>query len=362
MIIDRTIIRKPILLLALIAAACGTSQPSDAGNASPAASSSVSRAPSSLPAGPSGLTGDEASALSSLKLVDGFPLYTMEEHHSHDAGVGLEAPPVLAGDWDTGWACSLFAALADPNHRLYGRNFDWDYSPALLLNYFPDDGYSSVSMVDIGFLGYEGASARGLETASLADRQRLLGARLLPFDGMNEKGLVVAMAAVPTAVKAREPAKPSIGSIAVIREMLDHAANVDEAVTLFRSYDVDMTGGPPIHYLVADASGKAALLEFSNGELVVMPNAMPWHLATNFVMAEAGSDPTSSCLRYEKLSKKLAETGGALTPRAALDLLSAVSQDITQWSAVYDISTGDVLVALGGEYETVHTFHIAPRR
>jgi hypothetical protein len=294
--------------------------------------------------------------------VDGYPLYTMEEHHPRDAQGDVETPPAVTGDWNAGWACSLFAALADPEHRLYGRNFDWDYSPALLLSYYPDDGYASVSMVDIEFLGFTSATARGLEKASLADRRRLLDARFLPFDGMNEKGLVVAMAAVPTAAGTNVPGKPSIGEIGIIREMLDHAASVDEAVELFRGYNIDSGGGPPIHYLIADASGRAALLEFSGGELVVTANEKPWHLATNFVVAEAGSDPERSCPRYETLSKTLTETGGALTPQSALDLLSSVTQDGTQWSAVYEISTGDILVTLGREYDTVHTFHLAPRR
>ncbi len=31
------------------------------------------------------------------------------------------------------WGCSLFAFFSDPQAMLYGRNFDWEYSPALLL-------------------------------------------------------------------------------------------------------------------------------------------------------------------------------------------------------------------------------------
>ena len=46
---------------------------------------------------------------------------------------------------------------AIPDDRLFGRNFDWRYSPALLL--FTDrpaaGGYASVSMVDIAYLGFD---------------------------------------------------------------------------------------------------------------------------------------------------------------------------------------------------------------
>ena len=51
------------------------------------------------------------------------------------------------------WSCTLFAALGDPNDLYFGRNFDREFSPTLLLFNHPKDGYSSVSMVDISYLG-----------------------------------------------------------------------------------------------------------------------------------------------------------------------------------------------------------------
>ena len=57
-------------------------------------------------------------------------------------------------------------------------------------------------------------------------RSDLAGAARLPFDGMNERGVAVAMAAVP---EARSPAGDAIGSLGVIRLVLDRAASVDEA-------------------------------------------------------------------------------------------------------------------------------------
>ena len=42
----------------------------------------------------------------------------------------------------------------------YGRNFDWEFSPALLLFTDPPDGYASVSMVDLTFLGISPAASK----------------------------------------------------------------------------------------------------------------------------------------------------------------------------------------------------------
>ncbi len=102
---------------------------------------------------------------------------------------------------------------------------------------------------------------------------------------MNEQGLVVGMAAVPPGQMTLDPNKATVGSIRVIRMILDHANTVDEALDILSRYNVDMQGGIPIHYLIADRSGQAALVEYYRGELFVFRNEAPWHLATNFLQA-----------------------------------------------------------------------------
>jgi hypothetical protein len=314
-----------------------------------------------------GLSHDEAATLSSLEQVDDYPLYTMHYYGTYPqrassaesarwtAGMSLPDPDPATSP--PAWACSLFAALGDADHMLYGRNFDWDYSPAVLLFTDPPDGYASVSMVDIAYLGFEGAKASTLPDLPLIERRSLLSAPFLPFDGMNERGLVVGMAAVPPGQMQPDPDKETIDSLGVIREMLDHASNVDEAVDILQSYNIDFGGGPPIHYLIADRSGRAALVEFYQGEMVVIPNESPWHLATNFLRASASASADGMCWRYDAISQRLAETEGQMTIQDAIDLLEDVSQDGTQWSIVYEMNAGAVDVAMGRQYDDVHALH-----
>jgi metal-dependent hydrolase (beta-lactamase superfamily II) len=308
----------------------------------------------------SGLADDEIATLTSLERVDDYPLYTMHYYgdYSHRrAAIGGGRARLTFSTPD--WACSLFAALGDADNMLYGRNFDWEYSPALLLFTDPTDGYASVSMVDIEYL--VGADVAGrLTDLPFEERRALLDAPLWPFDGMNEHGLVIGMAAVPPGHVSPDPNKETIGSLGIIREVLDHASDTDEAVAILQSYNIDMGGGPPLHYLVADPAGRSVLVEFYQGETVLIPNPdnEPWHQATNFLRSSVGESATGECWRYDRISERLVEVEGRLTVSGAMDLLAEVSQEGTQWSIVYGLSTGDVTVTMGQKYDNPHTFYL----
>ena len=108
-------------------------------------------------------------------------------------------------------------------------------------------------MVDISYLGFDRANLHKLDDAG--ERRALRRASRLPFDGMNERGLAVAMAAVHgRTLPGRRAAR---GSLGVMRLMLDRARRCSEAVAIFRRRG-RLQGGPPLPYLVADASGDSA--------------------------------------------------------------------------------------------------------
>ena len=355
------------LLIVLVTAACGS-----VGKPAPTSTMPTALATAGMTATPvveatlvptieaevESLTVDEAATLRSLEQVDDYPLYVM--HYQGD----YESPATSVETGSVGqvpaWGCSLFAALGDPENRLYGRNFDWQYSPALLLFTKPSDGYSSVSIVDIAYLGFSGIKAHSAAELPLAERQDLLYAPHLPFDGMNEEGLVVGMAAVDSYNMQPDPGKETVGALDVIREMLDHAATVDEAVAILQSYNVDFESGPPLHYLVADRQGRAVLVEFYEDEIVLMPNENPWHQATNSLRASAGESAEGEWPRYDHIHEALSDAEGKLERQKAMDLLVAVAQSTTQWSVVYNTSSGGIDVAMGQNYEDIYTFQLEP--
>lgn len=305
---------------------------------------------------PPGMSEAEGATLNSLEQIDPFPLYTMV----YKADYSQAAADDLIGEESVmSWACSLFAVMGDPEDMFFGRNFDWDFSPALLLFTDPPDGYASVSMVDIDYLGYGEEKAFGLTDLPLSERSGLLDAPYLPFDGMNEAGLAVGMAAVSPGGMEHDPEKETIDSLLVIREILDRAATVDEAIAILESYNIDWGSGPPLHYLIAEKSGKSALVEFSQGEMAVIPNRDPWQTATNFLVSETGASAEGSCWRYDLILEQLREGNGQLNPGQALNLLGEVAQESTQWSVVYGISAGEVRVVMGGDHGNPHLLDIS---
>jgi hypothetical protein len=316
-----------------------------------------------------GLSGEEIATLSSLEQVDGYPLYTMHYYGAYNQRVSsargvkwlasANRPNSNLTALPSAWACALFAALGDADNMFYGRNFDWQYSPAVLLFTDPPDGYASVSMVDIAYLGFGGTRVGTLTDLPLIERRALLDTPIMPFDGMNEHGLVVGMAAVPGSEMPYDRDKETIDSLMVIRKMLDHARDVDEALAILQSYNIRWGGGPPLHYLIADSPGHTVLVEFYEGEMVMIPNETSWHLATNHLRAIANETGPSGCWRYDKLYQRLTEAEGQLTTQDAIDLLAEVSQEGTQWSVAYGMSTGDVNVTMGRQYDNLHTFHLS---
>ncbi|MCT2585192.1 carcinine hydrolase/isopenicillin-N N-acyltransferase family protein [Actinophytocola gossypii] len=281
---------------------------------------------------------DWRASLDSLEKLDDHPLWTMRYEGGYDRMKGVTTPPPA-----TPYGCSLFLAGAEAD-PLFARNFDWNHGPAMLLFTDPPDGHASVSMVDLRILG--AADPAG------ADRDLLVDAPLLPVDGMNAEGLAIGLAAVPEADTGTGPERPTVGGLRAIRLVLDEASTVDEAVAVFEEHNIDFSGGPSLHYLVADATGRSVVIEFVDGEVSVLPV----RTAVNFTMAESTEESRQADRRYRTATEGLP---GATDWRSAMDLLDRVRQNHTQWSVVYGLRAGDIHLATAGNLDRVHDFDLA---
>jgi hypothetical protein len=212
--------------------------------------------------------------------------------------------------------------------------------------------YASVSMVELGVLGYRLPLENRDLPVDLPGRARLLAAPYMPRDGMNEHGLTVSTLNVPSTEPAMDPDRITIGRWQVNRLVLDHARTVEEAVQLLGKFNVSL-GDTGTHYFIADALGHSAVVEYPRGAaMTVTRNTAPWQVATNFFVAGSGREGFGHD-RFDHVGQVLKAGQGVLSADNAMKLLSEVSQSNTAWSVVYNLSSGRVQVAMARSYEAV---------
>ncbi|MBN2533431.1 MAG: linear amide C-N hydrolase [Spirochaetales bacterium] len=253
------------------------------------------------------------------------------------------------------FACTSFSAINEKNQYIFGRNYDYyGRYASLVLFTNPPKGYASVSMVNIDWVRNFNIFGKGNNhpITSWEKRIALLAAPYLPFDGMNEYGLVVSVNSVNKSKASIDPNKITIGYTQAIRLMLDHARNIDEAISLLHQYNIDFvtTNPQPIHFHIADASGESVIVEFINGEIVLVKSDTPWQVATNFIL-EGNNKPELSCNRYRLINGKLKEKSGKISDKRAMDLLKQVSNYAsTNWSVLYNLNSGQIQIVMGMKY------------
>ena len=95
-------------------------------------------------------------------------------------------------------------------------------------------------------------------------RLSCLAAVYAPVDGINEKGLCTSIMALPNQASQQDTPKPNVGTTIIMRLWLDRCATVQEALDLLETVDVchDAAVGSGYHYMVADANGDCAVVEF----------------------------------------------------------------------------------------------------
>ncbi len=247
-------------------------------------------------------------------------------------------------EWEFG--CTSFFAPADKGSYYFGRNFDWRDSIPMVVKMIKSPGYDSISVVDASFFGiYSNRLIKLLPASILQQTVRM------PMDGMNEKGLVVSGMYVGSMEMIDREDVPNLFSVEITRLALNYAATVNETIELWKQYDTVFPPGPPQHYLVADASGDAAVIEWYDGEMQVVRNYPTYAVATNHRLFLHENETAQACSRYDSVNTTLAANPEGISEELAFEILETTAQDITQWSCVYDIADKSVSIVFKGDFE-----------
>jgi hypothetical protein len=280
------------------------------------------------------------ATIDSRKKLDDHPLYSL----TWEGQPAKITPPedAAAGGVLTGFACTLFAASTPDGAALVARNFDWDPAPASVVESTLSTGRKTLSVTDLRYAGIE--SDADFEDA--AKRKGLGRIEAYSFDGINDAGVFIGLAADYEAEPSVKDGREWIGGLSIQRMILDHADDLEDALDIFDSYNVDFTGGPGLHYLIADRSGAKAVVEFDAGELEVIrpPRKQSWMCLENFHMSTVPEAGCSSHWRYTSCADTLESADGRISVDDALNLLDDVRQSNTQWQSVYNLGEMDLRV------------------
>ncbi|MEZ4317061.1 MAG: C45 family autoproteolytic acyltransferase/hydrolase [Myxococcota bacterium] len=266
------------------------------------------------------------------------PLYTRKVyyHAIHDLGQALVDSPLLA--------CTGFAAGGEATadgHWLLARNFDFEGGVAfdrdkIVRVHRPDDG---IPYLSIGFTGMVGA-----------------------VSGVNAEGIAIAI----NASGSSDPPRPGTPMTLIVREILEHAHDLDEARAILEA----RTGFVSENVLVVDAeAGEGALFEVTPRQVAVVP-VDGWLAVSNHFRSPAFANDSTNRYRMEtsttvprllRAEELVRRSAGSLDLRAAADILRdrngvgdtplarghrhALNADIATHGVVIDATTRTVWVS-----------------
>ena len=260
------------------------------------------------------------------------------------------------------FGCSTIAVQSPEGDALFGRNFDWENCEAMVVESHPENGYASLSTVNMDFITQNvGGGMVGM--ALNLDEVKTLAALYAPLDGMNEAGLAVSVNMIQDSAAIQQNTdKPDITTTTAIRLLLDQAGNVDEALELLGQYDLHGSMGMMIHFAIADSTGRSVAVEYVDNEMTVIETPV----LTNFYLAEGekyGIGTEQSHERYDILMNQLEETP-QMGMEEVRDALDSVSKDnfgefeSTEWSIVMNLSAGEARYYHRENYNRSYTFRL----
>lgn len=238
--------------------------------------------------------------------------------------------------------CSTVAYRNEQGEMLVGRNLDWKHKDCLVLRVHHEGKVASQSVIDLAYLNMDSGDLMG---TWLWERIPLLFAPYYVMDGMNSHGVVITAMSLDNTHPPRDPAKPDIMHATDMRLVLDDAKSTEEAIAIFQSYNIHFVE-TPCHYLIADASGHSAVIEFLDGQMRITDREGTWQVCTNsqiWGVSEAECD--EQCDRYRRASAMLEGYRGVVDVDQVMDVMDEVAaNDWTMWSSVYNLNTGEILL------------------
>lgn len=300
------------------------------------------------------------------------------------------------------FGCTSFDAKTPEGEHILARNFDFKEAPCFVVWTHPENAYSSISVADCNFMLFGSKNNRPSES----NKFQALLAPYACVDGINEKGLSIAVLQIKTAATNQkqpgisnpnyvigldsfpeayklvsENRKPlvDITTTTMIRAVLDKCATVEEAIALLSGFRMHDSLYCCYHYQLCDAYGKSVVLEYVGNQLHVIDNnselfcddgISSQYVSNYYVTCNHGDEKAEEHGedRTKHVVDMLKEKDCVLTEMEAMDLLNRVKLNyqhpkypwrvVALWSSVYNSDAKTLKIAVNMDYTKIYTFKV----
>ncbi|TCO08913.1 linear amide C-N hydrolase [Natronoflexus pectinivorans] len=242
------------------------------------------------------------------------------------------------------YACTTF--FLNGEQKLFGRNFDFPSGVGHI--YINPSNLEKTSFIFPPEKPFTWVSKYG----SISFNQN---GREMPYGGINEAGLVIEQMWHQEAKYPEPDQRKALTELQWIQYHLDNSATVQDVSNSDKSLRISTTSIATLHFLVADASGDLATIEFLDGNMVVYRGADLKHPVLSNCSYDVSINYIASTNQNQKHTPWVENSSGRFKTAAemidgknpnkkdktafAFKVLDAVSQgESTRWSIVYDIT------------------------
>lgn len=320
------------------------------------------------------------SSIRKITDYDDFNLYKMDIEYDYDLNriidnwngdnstlidaILAEAAPGLKVDIEMPeFGCTVFSSEIRGD-AVMGRNYDFKLdSSAMMVRCKPKNGYRS-----IGFCALDNLRAND-PFESDAARVSCLASPFTCLDGINEKGVSIAVLTLDSQPTKQDTGKKKISTTLAIRLILDEASSTKEAVELFKQYDMIASSGRDYHFFVSDNTGCSYSFEYDCDSRERPLVSTPSMILTNFftiygdmVAPNQKNGPYGHGKeRYDKVMEELGKTN--YSPWQALKAASVEPNpdDITsntQWSIIFNNSVPSAEICIRRRWDDKFKFSV----
>lgn len=166
-------------------------------------------------------------------------------------------------------SCSSFTAKKPNGEHLFARNYDlYSTNTCIVKIKGNKKRHASISTVDLSFINipyYQNVN-------NLISKAYCLAAPYSPLDGINDAGVSCGIymtyqgSGKNIVATDQNTDLPDLSPTTLLRMILDYADSIEEAAEIANSYDMHDSGRTTFHIMVADSSGRSAILEWVNAK------------------------------------------------------------------------------------------------